>query len=122
MVAEEIQVLGENIFAKTKRPCFIRQAFLRGKFRLDNPYKKAYDYNRIFLAKGGYMARVTFKDELCKGCGLCVSVCPKKIVHLSGDRLNAKGYHPAQVQEMDKCIGCAFCATMCPDCVIAVEK
>ena len=45
----------------------------------------------------------------------------KKIVKLKSE-LNAKGYHPAGVEEKDKCIGCAFCATICPDCVITVEK
>ena len=70
------------------------------------------------------MAKVTFNEALCKGCGLCVGACPKKIVALAGERLNAKGYHPACVENdvMGKCIGCAFCATMCPDCVITVEK
>lgn len=68
------------------------------------------------------MAKVTFNVELCKGCGLCVTACPKKIVKLDSDKLNAKGYHPATVTETEKCIGCAFCATMCPDCVITVEK
>lgn len=68
------------------------------------------------------MAKVTFDEGLCKGCGLCVGVCPKKIVSLDGEKLNAKGYHPAQVIEQDVCIGCAFCAQMCPDCVITVEK
>lgn len=68
------------------------------------------------------MAKVTFKEDACKGCGLCVTACPKKIVLLDKSKLNGKGFHPATVIEMDKCIGCAFCATMCPDCVIKVEK
>lgn len=68
------------------------------------------------------MAKVTFKEELCKGCKLCVSVCPKKIIEMDAEKLNLKGFHPATVKEMDKCIGCAFCATICPDCVIEVEK
>jgi 2-oxoglutarate ferredoxin oxidoreductase subunit delta len=68
------------------------------------------------------MANVTFNEELCKGCGLCIDVCPKKIVALRQDKLNLKGFHPAGVADMDKCIACAFCATMCPDCVITVEK
>ena len=67
------------------------------------------------------MAKVTFDKDRCKGCSLCVGVCPKGIVALSHE-LNAKGYHPAQVTDQEKCIGCAFCATMCPDCVITVEK
>ncbi|NLB17125.1 MAG: 4Fe-4S binding protein, partial [Clostridiales bacterium] len=28
------------------------------------------------------MNKVTFNVERCKGCGLCVSVCPKKILEL----------------------------------------
>ncbi len=68
------------------------------------------------------MAKVTFNEDRCKGCGLCVEACPKKIVTMAKDKINAKGFHPATVIEMDKCIGCAFCATMCPDVVIEVER
>lgn len=68
------------------------------------------------------MAKVTFNEDRCKGCGLCVDACPKKIVTMAADRINSKGFHPATVVEMDKCIGCAFCATMCPDVVIEVER
>ena len=68
------------------------------------------------------MNRVTFKADLCKGCGLCVSACPKKIIALDKTKLNAKGYHPADVTEQEKCIACAMCATMCPDVVITVER
>ncbi len=68
------------------------------------------------------MAKVTFNEERCKGCGLCVTVCPKGIVALAKEKINAKGYHPAGVAEQDKCIGCASCALMCPDTVITVER
>ena len=68
------------------------------------------------------MNKVTFNEDLCKGCGLCVSVCPRKIISLDHEKLNKKGYHPAGVIDMSKCIACAMCATMCPDVVIKVEK
>jgi 2-oxoglutarate ferredoxin oxidoreductase subunit delta len=68
------------------------------------------------------MAKVEFREERCKGCGLCVAVCPKKIISLKTTVLNSKGYHPAGVEEMDKCIGCTMCATICPDNVIEVWK
>ena len=69
------------------------------------------------------MARATFREERCKGCGLCISVCPKKIIEFS-EKLNVKGYPPAAVKEekMKECIGCASCARICPDVVITIEK
>ncbi|QXM06643.1 4Fe-4S dicluster domain-containing protein [Crassaminicella indica] len=66
--------------------------------------------------------RVSFKENLCKGCELCTQVCPVNIVVMDRERINIKGYHPATVKEMDKCIGCGNCATMCPDLVITVER
>ena len=63
------------------------------------------------------MKKVIFNEERCKSCELCVSVCPKKILRISDDKMNEKGYKPAEIFEQDKCIGCAFCATICPDAV-----
>ncbi len=68
------------------------------------------------------MPKVTFQADLCKGCGLCVDVCPRKILVLSKKEVNSRGYHPAECVDQAQCIGCAFCARMCPDCVITVEK
>ncbi|MFI3325561.1 MAG: 4Fe-4S binding protein [Clostridia bacterium] len=68
------------------------------------------------------MAKITIDEIKCKGCSMCVNVCPKKILELAKEKINAKGYHPAVCTDQSKCIGCAFCATMCPDSVIIVEK
>ena len=68
------------------------------------------------------MAKVTFDEQTCKGCELCVVACPKGIVVMAKDRLNNKGFHPAEVLDMDKCNGCTACAIMCPDTAIIVER
>ncbi|MBR1938830.1 MAG: 4Fe-4S binding protein [Spirochaetales bacterium] len=68
------------------------------------------------------MAKVTFNEDICKGCGLCVDACPKHILKLDRDKINKKGHNPAVMTDQSKCIACAFCATMCPDCVITVER
>lgn len=68
------------------------------------------------------MAKMTVNVNKCKGCGLCVTVCPKKIIAMSTEHLNAKGYFPAELLDAEQCIGCAMCAIMCPDCAIVVEK
>lgn len=41
------------------------------------------------------MVKVTINENLCKGCGLCVRACPKGVLALAKDKLNAKGYHPS---------------------------
>ena len=68
------------------------------------------------------MNKVIFDVDTCKGCGLCVSACPKGIISLDTSTLNAKGYHPAQLTDAAGCIACASCAVMCPDAVITVIK
>ena len=68
------------------------------------------------------MAKITVNEELCKGCGMCVNACPKKILELSKDKINAKGYHPASLTDESKCTGCTSCAIMCPDVAITVER
>ncbi|MDR1409761.1 MAG: 4Fe-4S binding protein [Oscillospiraceae bacterium] len=68
------------------------------------------------------MPKVTINENVCKGCELCVTACPKKIVALAKEKLNAKGYHAAEVIDPAACIGCAMCALICPDCAITVEK
>ncbi len=68
------------------------------------------------------MSELILKKELCKGCGLCVQACPKKILTVSDTETNAKGYYTVEITRAEDCIACAFCATMCPDCVITLEE
>ena len=68
------------------------------------------------------MAKLTFRTDRCKGCGLCVSACPKGLIAIAKDKINQKGHHPAELTEPEKCVGCASCAIMCPDCIIEVER
>jgi len=64
---------------------------------------------------------VKIDDERCKACGLCVEVCPTKILVLS-DKINSKGYHPVECIDQDKCIACTSCALICPDIAITVFR
>ena len=68
------------------------------------------------------MKRITIDELRCKGCGLCVGVCPKKVLVIAKDKLNAKGYHPAFAEKEEDCISCAMCAAMCPDVAIRIER
>jgi len=71
------------------------------------------------MAKKG---KIEINRELCKGCNLCVGVCPHKIIELSMGQFNRRGHHPAIVTDMDKCTACTLCAVICPDVAITVYR
>ena len=60
-------------------------------------------------------------QERCKGCGLCVSVCPKKALELS-EESNPMGYFPAYQARPEDCNYCAICCMMCPDVAITITQ
>ncbi|MBW1695592.1 MAG: 4Fe-4S dicluster domain-containing protein [Deltaproteobacteria bacterium] len=59
--------------------------------------------------------------DRCKGCGLCVNVCPKKVLEMSKE-VNTRGYFPAYQARPEDCIYCTLCCIMCPDVAITVVK
>ncbi|GAB6172861.1 ferredoxin family protein [Paradesulfitobacterium aromaticivorans] len=65
--------------------------------------------------------KVIFAEERCKGCGLCMTACPKGIIEFT-KHLNTLGYHPASVVNQSSCTSCGNCYRMCPDQVITVRK
>jgi 2-oxoglutarate ferredoxin oxidoreductase subunit delta len=68
------------------------------------------------------MSRIVVDERYCKGCGLCIEVCPRDIIVLDPDKITDKGYHPAKLVDESLCTGCASCAVMCPDVAITVER
>ncbi len=58
--------------------------------------------------------------ERCKGCGLCVDVCPKHCLALDTGTVNGLGYHPVELTDATACTSCALCARICPDVVFSV--
>jgi len=68
------------------------------------------------------MPRIIVEGRYCKGCGLCVAVCPRDCIALDPETITDKGYHPAMLTDESLCTGCASCALMCPDVAITVER
>lgn len=64
---------------------------------------------------------VIIDKERCKGCGLCVSVCPFGVLAITRE-LNRYGYNVVGVCAPEKCTGCAMCAQMCPDAALEVYR
>ena len=64
--------------------------------------------------------KIKINSERCKGCGLCITVCPKLGIVISA-KSNKTGYLPAEKNEND-CTGCGLCAVICPDAAIEVFR
>ena len=63
---------------------------------------------------------VVVDAERCKGCDICVVVCPQRNLKLS-DSLNRNGYHPAVFNyhgDKGDCTACGICYWVCPDFAI----
>lgn len=78
----------------------------------------------IRTQRGGIpVGRIVVNEEKCKGCALCSTACPYKLIVMA-EWFNSKGYHPALVtdERSGECTGCALCARMCPDVAITVYR
>ena len=64
--------------------------------------------------------KIIIDTEQCKGCGLCVTVCPKSCIVISRQS-NKSGYFPAEATNAE-CTGCCLCAIICQDVVIRVFR
>ena len=66
------------------------------------------------------MHRLHVNTRYCKGCLLCVEICPKDAIVPSGT-INAKGYVLPEEGDMNLCTACGLCELVCPDFAIAIE-
>ena len=64
---------------------------------------------------------VHIEKDACKGCGICIAVCPKDILRFS-EELNQRGVNFPEIIDEDKCILCENCMIYCPDFAVVVKK
>ena len=58
--------------------------------------------------------------DLCKGCEICVNVCPKKVFEAK-KTVNKYGYLIPEPVRANECIKCRLCEIYCPDFAVEVE-
>ena len=62
---------------------------------------------------------IIIDDQFCKGCNLCIEVCPRKVFSKSNKRSGA-GYSMPQTQDLEECAVCFLCEITCPDLALTV--
>lgn len=63
---------------------------------------------------------ITIVPVYCKGCALCVDVCPTGTLQLE-DNIESKFGVSVKVDAPDYCIGCKMCELKCPDFALFVN-
>ena len=66
-------------------------------------------------AKRGPRGKVTIFGMWCKGCSICVALCPTGVLAFVDDEDRPTVVHP------EKCTACHYCDTHCPDLAIVVQ-
>jgi 2-oxoglutarate ferredoxin oxidoreductase subunit delta len=61
------------------------------------------------------MSFININLKWCKACGICVDLCPKKVL-----RTNEKDY--PKVNDETKCTECRLCELRCPDFAIEIKE
>lgn len=59
------------------------------------------------------LKQLSINREWCKGCGICVNFCPKKVLELDSKDC-------AVAVRPEDCICCKLCELRCPDLAIEV--
>ncbi|HWP91001.1 MAG TPA: ferredoxin family protein [Thermodesulfobacteriota bacterium] len=61
----------------------------------------------------GKLTNITLNQGFCKGCEICVEICPNKCLEMEGS-------YPS-VRDINLCSKCMLCEMECPDFAISVE-
>jgi indolepyruvate ferredoxin oxidoreductase beta subunit len=59
-------------------------------------------------------AELEITEAWCKGCDICVKVCPERCLVLNDDQI-------VEITDSDACTGCRMCEWLCPDFAIRVH-
>ncbi len=62
---------------------------------------------------------VALWEDACKGCGICVDICPTKVWRMD-ETLEKWNGTMVTVEDANKCTKCMLCEMHCPDFAIKI--
>lgn len=62
------------------------------------------------------MVQITVHERACRGCEMCVDVCPTRVLDYDKER------HLAVVTHPEDCIACLSCSYICPSGAVRHEE
>lgn len=72
-------------------------------------------YELPVLVPGSFDVEVEINTDWCKGCDICVKLCPERCLALTDK-------HVAAMRKPEACTGCRVCEWLCPDFAIKVRR
>jgi 2-oxoglutarate ferredoxin oxidoreductase subunit delta len=64
---------------------------------------------------------IRLNQKWCKGCYLCLEICPQKVFEKSPE-VSEKGFHSVEIAHPERCTYCLQCERICPDLALDVKK
>ncbi len=83
-------------------------------FREINTPEVDFEFQKDFEMGKPKLKQHHINRDWCKGCGICVELCPKRVLELDAKE-KVEAFRPQD------CICCKLCELRCPDFAIEVE-
>ncbi|MBM4240455.1 MAG: 4Fe-4S dicluster domain-containing protein [Euryarchaeota archaeon] len=64
---------------------------------------------------------ITIDEKLCKGCNICIELCPRQVYEES-KTIDSKGVLIPIPKYLEECRKCELCTLLCPDQAISVDE
>ncbi|MEO0091684.1 MAG: ferredoxin family protein [candidate division WOR-3 bacterium] len=73
------------------------------------------------MTKSETSHNIKLNKNWCKGCGLCVEICPKNVYDREA-KVSARGFREIVIKSPDRCNRCFLCELLCPDLAITIKS